>query len=104
MGYRFLAEARRLWELQVETCTLVQMQAATLLYLVYAHNGLDLLGLPYLSSAVEIGHKLGYFDASKSLHHRKSDLADARLFTAWAVFRHTTYAKPTNFLTVSGPD
>lgn len=92
MRYRFLAEARRLWELQAEPCTLVQMQTATLLYLVYAHNGLDLLGLPFLAAAVEIGHKLGVFEAAESAYPEKPELANARLFTAWTVFRHTTYA------------
>ena len=81
----------------MESCTLVQMQAATLLYLVYAHNGLDLLGMPFLAGAVEIGHKLGVFDASESVSPGESDLANARLFTAWAVFRHTTYANQPDF-------
>ena len=71
------------------------MQAATFLYLVYAHNGLDILGLPYLSAAVEIGHTLGVFDPPESAYPGESDLADARLFTAWAVFRHTTYVNQT---------
>lgn len=68
------------------------MQIAILLYLVYAHNELDLLGLPFLSGAVEIGHKLGVFDASESAYPGDPGLANSRLFTAWAVFRHITYA------------
>ena len=68
------------------------MQAATLLYLVYAHDDLDQLGMPFLAAAVEIGHKLGVFDAAESIYAQEPELANARLFTAWTVFRHTTYA------------
>lgn len=71
--------------------SLVRVQAATLLHLVYAHNGLDLLGLPFLASAVGIGRKLGIFDGAESVDAEEPGLADARLFTAWTVFHHATY-------------
>ena len=74
--------------------SLVRVQAATLLHLAYAHNGLDLLGLPFLASAVEIARKLGIFDSMESVDAEESGLADARLFTAWTVFQHATYVNP----------
>lgn len=52
----------------------------------------------FLETAVEIGHELGIFDASESAYSGAPELANARLFTAWAVYQHATYAHLTNVL------
>lgn len=78
-----------MWELRTEPYTLVHAQAATLLNLVYSHNGLDQIGLPYLEEAIEIGRTIGIFGSAVLVEDQ--DFSHARLFTAWAIFRWTVY-------------
>jgi hypothetical protein len=93
MGYRFMAEAKRLWELRSRSCTIVKAQAATLLSMVYFHNGLDQIGHPYLREAVSLARELGIFDAATVQGDR--DMNNARLVTAWGIFGWTVYAPRT---------
>lgn len=57
---------------------------------MYCHNGLDQLGLSYLEQAVLMGHELGLFTPAVLV--KDQDMSDARLFSAWAIFRWAVYA------------
>ncbi|KAL7790796.1 hypothetical protein V8C37DRAFT_176366 [Trichoderma ceciliae] len=84
LRYRFLAEARRLWEQEWDKVDLVTVQAAALLNLIYSHNGMDKIGQPYLMQALKIAQQMGLFgDHSKEKNER---MVHARVFTAWALF------------------
>ncbi|KAL7903952.1 hypothetical protein GGI35DRAFT_484919 [Trichoderma velutinum] len=84
LGYRFLAEANRLWELKSSNVDLVRAQAAALLSLNYWNNGMDKLGRRYLERALDVAEKLGLFgDHADEKDHR---MLHARIFSAWGLF------------------
>ena len=84
LGYRFLAEARRLWELELGSPKLTTIHASLLLNLVNNISGADKVGWPYTIRAIHEANAIGLF-------RREEAAADDRLqrgrdFTAWAVF------------------
>ncbi|TVY67814.1 Nitrogen assimilation transcription factor nirA [Fusarium oxysporum f. sp. cubense] len=84
LGYQFLAEARRLWELEIGNARLTTIQAAIVLSLVHDANGSDEVGRSYLTQAVAAAHAMHLF----STPTKNSDDLEyyARAFTAWALF------------------
>ncbi|RFU81128.1 hypothetical protein TARUN_1082 [Trichoderma arundinaceum] len=84
LRYRFLAEAKRLWEQESDSVDLVTVQAATLLNLVYSHNGMDKVGHPYLLRALDVAQQLELF--GDHANEKNERMKHARVFTAWALF------------------
>ena len=94
LGYQFLAEARRIWELQTSSRKfrdLTTAQAACMISLVYNASGLDKIGAIYQAQGIAIAHELKLFDGSS--HVRSERLRGARDFTAWALFNLERYAE-----------
>lgn len=83
LSYRFLAEAKRLWELERDVDRITTVQAALLLNHVYNMSGADKLGWDYTIQAVRMAQRLNLFKASND---PKGSMKDARDFTAWVVF------------------
>ncbi|KAL7917956.1 hypothetical protein ACQKWADRAFT_265301 [Trichoderma austrokoningii] len=84
LRYRFLAEATRLWELEHTRVDLVTVQAATLLNLVYSHNGMDSIGEVYLAHAIHKAQQLNLFGDHATIDDQR--MFHARVFSAWALF------------------
>ncbi|KAH6607270.1 hypothetical protein Trco_003583 [Trichoderma cornu-damae] len=84
LRYRFLAEAKRLWEQESNKVDLVTVQAATLLNLIYSHNGMDKVGMPYLTQALKIAQQIDLF--GDNANEKNGRMVHARVFTAWALF------------------
>ncbi|KAM0457974.1 hypothetical protein ACHAO4_002695 [Trichoderma viride] len=84
LKYRFLAEAIRLWELESARVDLVTVQAATLLNLVYGHNGMDKIGDIYLNHALNKARQLDLFGDHATVDNER--MFHARVFSAWALF------------------
>ncbi|KAK1252494.1 hypothetical protein MKX08_003681 [Trichoderma sp. CBMAI-0020] len=84
LKYRFLAEAIRLWELESTRVDLVTVQAATLLNLVYSHNGMDRIGEIYLNHALKKARQLDLFGDHAKIDNER--MFHARVFSAWALF------------------
>ncbi|KAF5973738.1 hypothetical protein FBULB1_8122 [Fusarium bulbicola] len=84
LGYQFLAEARRLWEMEIGNARLTTIQAAIVLSIVHDANGSDEVGRSYLTQAVAAAHAIHLFSTPTT----NSDDAEhnARAFTAWALF------------------
>ncbi|EMT74271.1 Nitrogen assimilation transcription factor nirA [Fusarium odoratissimum] len=84
LGYQFLAEARRIWELEIGNARLTTIQAAIVLSLVHDANGSDEVGRSYLTQAVAAAHAMHLF----SIPTKNSDDLEyyTRAFTAWALF------------------
>ncbi|KAG7405461.1 Nitrogen assimilation transcription factor nirA [Fusarium oxysporum f. sp. rapae] len=84
LGYQFLAEARRLWELEIGNARLTTIQAAIVLSIVHDANGSDEVGRSYLTQAVAAAQAMHLF----STPTKNSDDTEhnARAFTAWALF------------------
>ncbi|UNI23335.1 hypothetical protein JDV02_009163 [Purpureocillium takamizusanense] len=89
VGYSFLAEAKRLWELQADTTLdLPTLQATLILHITYSMHGMDKIGFPYLVRAVTMAKQLRLLDGNK--HIRSTRLRHARDFTAWCLFNWQT--------------
>ena len=58
LRYQFLAEARRLWELETGKCKLTTIHAALLFNAIYNINAMDKIGWAYTLQGVAIAHKL----------------------------------------------
>ncbi|KAI1044750.1 hypothetical protein LB505_013535 [Fusarium chuoi] len=84
LGYQFLAEARRLWELEIGNARLTTIQAAIILSIVHDANGSDEVGRSYLTQAVAAAHAMHLFSTPTT---NSDDVEyNARAFTAWALF------------------
>lgn len=90
MGYKFLAEAKRLWELEDGRNRLTTVQAAMLLHVVYCFNGMDKVGISYLVQATAMAHDMQLFEEQGM--KRRTEIA--RGFTAWSLYRWQAYANP----------
>ncbi|KAJ6200931.1 hypothetical protein J3E72DRAFT_183420, partial [Bipolaris maydis] len=89
LTYKFLAEARRLWDLELTgKPQIITIQAALALSMTYAFNSLDELSTFFLKQAITMGDHMHLFDASNPEEDPK--MAEARLFTAWKVFSWQT--------------
>lgn len=85
LGYRFMAEAKRLWELESsDSRSLTTIQAALILQVIMNENGLDRVGLSYLLQALLIAKEIDLFQQPKS--SAEEEIAKARTITAWALF------------------
>lgn len=84
LAYRFLAEAKRLWELQSGQSSLTTIQAATILNVICNEDAMDKVGRAYIVQAVAMAHDIDLFDPS--VQHRSTKMQRARAFTAWSLF------------------
>ena len=71
--------------MEVGKANLVNTQAAVMLNVVYTHNGLDLPGRIYLLQAISMGQEMGLFGPDVLVPDEQ--LSNARLFTAWGIYR-----------------
>ncbi|KAJ3529251.1 hypothetical protein NM208_g6594 [Fusarium decemcellulare] len=83
LAYRFLAEAKRLWELQVGRSSLTSIQAAILLNTISNSDGMDKVGRMYMLQAVAMAHDIDLFGSHIEI--KSSKMRQARAFTAWGV-------------------
>lgn len=84
LGYQFMAEAKRLWDMERGINRLTTVQAGPILYLALAICGADKIGSSYLIQSVAMAENLGLFQSTGSPVEGKAQ--DARDFTAWAIF------------------
>ncbi|KAL1873008.1 hypothetical protein Daus18300_004149 [Diaporthe australafricana] len=89
IGYRFLVEARRLWELEdLEKVKLPTFQATMLLSLAYNSHGMDKIGDIFLRHAVSMARTMNLFKPNPAPKNRRTQRAQE--FTAWAFFNFQT--------------
>ncbi|KAM3497025.1 hypothetical protein MY10362_009606 [Beauveria mimosiformis] len=84
MGYRFLSECRRLWELELGNSSLTTIHAATILAVTYNVNGLDKVGWTYMMQAIAAAESIDLFGDVKDSDSQK--LKVVRTYTAWMLF------------------
>ena len=92
LGYQFLAEAKRLWELESGRSRITTVQAAVALNMCYNACGADKIGSEYTVQAVRMARNLKLFQ-------RQGDATDKNqrivmTFTAWSLFMWTAYVYP----------
>ena len=82
----FLAEAKRLWELEADSPRITTVQAALLLDLTHILCGVDKIGRAYSTRAITMAKELGLFDGTVAVRSQKT--AAARAFTAWMLYNY----------------
>ncbi|KAM0425507.1 hypothetical protein ACHAPT_009296 [Fusarium lateritium] len=81
--YCFLAEAKRLWELEATEPCITTIQAGMLFSVFHNLCGLDEIGQPYRIHGVALAHELRIFD---TVDARSERLQKGRAYTAWALY------------------
>ena len=79
--YRFFAETKRLWELEMGESKLTTCQAALVMNSIYNMDGLDQIGNVYMVQAAKIAYNLDLFGANGL-----GEMDVAKQFTAWCLF------------------
>ncbi|KAK3293676.1 uncharacterized protein B0H64DRAFT_364455 [Chaetomium fimeti] len=86
LPYAFLAEAKRLWDIEANgEPRLTTIHAALSLTLRYGADGADKIGLPFMLKALELAEQMDLFTRTEK---GDSKMSLARTFTAWAVFSY----------------
>lgn len=98
LGYQFLAEAKRLWELESRKSakTLTTIQAAVLLSIVAITTAMDKVGTSYLMQAIVMAMDQDMFSPTTGTDNEK--LRRARAFTAWGLFCWQAYVNAVHYL------
>ncbi|KAI9705941.1 MAG: hypothetical protein M1836_005347 [Candelina mexicana] len=86
--YRFVAEAKRIWELQANEARITTIQAGILFNVFYNLCGLDEIGQVYRIHAVALAHKLRLFD--RTIEGQSDRMCKGRAFTAWTLYNWET--------------
>ncbi|KAK0736367.1 hypothetical protein B0T21DRAFT_401867 [Apiosordaria backusii] len=93
LAYQFMAEAKRLWELESDTPRLTTIQAAMLMNVNTNMNAMDEIGFNFTKRGVEMANQIGLLTPSRDLSLLKGPenalqgrKALSRSFTAWALF------------------
>ncbi|KAI2465995.1 hypothetical protein F4781DRAFT_445511 [Annulohypoxylon bovei var. microspora] len=86
LGYQFLAEAKRLWEIEggSRPGKLTTIQAAIVLSIVATTTAMDKVGTSYLLQGMAMATNLKLFTATCGT--RDGEMRKARAFTAWGLF------------------
>lgn len=83
LGYRFLAEARRLLDLDYADPTVTTVQTSAILNLTLNVNGIDQIAWPYLLMSMEVAKKLDLFSMTADGDSESHIVA---VVTAWGLF------------------
>ncbi|KAI5465269.1 hypothetical protein BGZ63DRAFT_436822 [Mariannaea sp. PMI_226] len=86
--YRFIAEAKRLWELEASEPRITTIQAGILFNVFHNLCGLDEIGQAYRIQAIALAHKLRLFDSTVEVQSER--IRQGRAFAAWALFNWET--------------
>ncbi|KAI8966706.1 hypothetical protein F5Y11DRAFT_307617 [Daldinia sp. FL1419] len=86
LGYQFLAEAKRLWELESQrgTRSLPTIQAAIILGIVALTTAMDKVGTSYLLQAMAMAEEMDLFSAHAGTENESA--RKVRALTAWGVY------------------
>ncbi|KAF4441607.1 nitrate assimilation regulatory nirA [Fusarium acutatum] len=88
LGYTFLAEARRLLELETGRPKITTVQAMLVMNITMNDHGVDAASYQYLTKAVSLANILGLFNSpSENMEQgADQDVKVVREVTAWALF------------------
>lgn len=88
LTYRFIAEAKRLWELEAHHPRLTTIQAGMIFSVFHNLCGLDEIGQPYRLHALALAKSMSLFDRTEG---KSSRIRHGMAYTAWALFNWETY-------------
>lgn len=96
MGYQFLAEAKDLWEIEVNRPhTLTTLQAGLIMNTIFSVCSMDDLSSAYLVQIIAMARNLGILESTAHINDEK--LRHSYEFTAWALFYWQWYETPSLF-------
>ncbi len=84
--YQFLAEAKRLWEMEISSSRvrMTTIQAAILLNLISLASAADAIGFTYTEKAIGMARRIRLFDSQAPEKDTRRN--NSRVFTAWALY------------------
>ncbi|KAF4773633.1 hypothetical protein HER10_EVM0002711 [Colletotrichum scovillei] len=86
--YRFLAEAKRIWELEASVPRVTTIQAGIIFSVFHNLCGLDEIGQPYRIHSVKLASKLSLFDGGPKDKSKRTQRGWA--YAAWALYNWET--------------
>ncbi|PVI05577.1 hypothetical protein DM02DRAFT_584122 [Periconia macrospinosa] len=85
LGYKFFAEAKRLWEIEsMSKKSLPTLQAALIFNVLFNVDCMDMIGLTYQTQAIDIAHEIDLFNTDT--HVTRSSGTNSRAFTLWCLY------------------
>src|SRR5262245_21811968 len=75
LGYQFLAEARRLWKLEVRKSKITTGQAGLIMVISFNSDGVDRVGWTYLGQAIQMAYDSELFTSKRVKVRRCSSSA-----------------------------
>lgn len=88
--YRFLAEAKRLWELEAPKPRITTIQAGIIFNVIHNLCGIDEIGQPYRIHALALADKLQLLDGTIGGREQSSRIQNGRAYAAWALYNWET--------------
>ncbi|KAK4236356.1 nitrogen assimilation transcription factor nirA [Achaetomium macrosporum] len=88
LTYQFIAEASRLWDIEMESgrVRLPTLQASILLDSAINLTGKDEDGFPIVWQAIDMAERAGLFSPADHSTRQDTRMSRAKAFTAWALF------------------
>ncbi|OPB40292.1 Zn2Cys6 transcriptional regulator [Trichoderma guizhouense] len=86
--YRFVMEAKRIWELENHVPRITTIQAGIVFNVFHNLCGLDEIGQPYRIRAIDLAHKMQLFDST--VGGRSYKMQRSMAFLAWTLFNWET--------------
>jgi hypothetical protein len=88
--YRFLAEAKRIWELEASKPRITTIQAGIIFNVIHNLCGLDEIGQAYRVHAIALAHKIRLFDGTLDQHGQNDRMWNGKAYAAWALYNWET--------------
>lgn len=88
--YRFLAEAKRLWELEAHKPCVTTIQAGIVFNVIHNLCGLDEIGQAYRIHALALARSLRLFDGPIDADGKSDRVRNGRAYAAWALYNWET--------------
>ncbi|KEQ68599.1 hypothetical protein M436DRAFT_58083, partial [Aureobasidium namibiae CBS 147.97] len=85
LTYKFLVEAKRLWEIEALTPRISTVQAGIILNGISNLSGLDQIGQTYLKQTIALANRLGLF-LDRPIKTSSEKSRQCMIYTAWALF------------------
>lgn len=87
LGYKFLAEAKRIWEVEMHNDgSITTVQAALIINLIYNLYAMDKVGMSYGIAAVQLADQLNLFAAHDDSPSMSEVQRHGYTYTAWSIF------------------
>ncbi|KAJ3538441.1 hypothetical protein NM208_g5904 [Fusarium decemcellulare] len=84
LGYRFLAEAKRLWEYERNESKLTTIHASLIFHVIYSGSGADKIGFAYMAQGCAMAHRMRLFGTPVAMESPR--IRNVRSYTAWALY------------------